>query len=213
MRAGLWRGPSEKAADCNPEGVSPQNPPDQLWEGDLPPQTPRVNVCRSGPRAVGFVWVTRCLLTWALGPWPPPSCCTLLAGRASGHFWRMGHVASARSWSGSNQTRYWPERDRARSCAAQTQGPGTDRQTPLALRGQTLTRDREERVSQSGRCGASPRLLAYLGVVVGPRRGVGGARVGRELHDGHAGVVDGGVGEPRAVRRPPVCNVRLQDLL
>lgn len=132
MRAGLWRGPSEKAANCNPEGVSLQNPPGQLWEGDLPPQTPRVSVCRSGPRAVGFVWVTRCLLTWALGPWPPPSCCTLLAGRASGHFWRMGHVASARSWSGSNQTRYWPERDRARSCAAQTQGPGTDRQTPLA---------------------------------------------------------------------------------
>lgn len=43
--------------------------------------------------------------------------------------------------------------------------------------------------------------------------GVGGACVGWELHDGHAGVIDGGIGKPRAIWRPPVGNVRLQNLL
>lgn len=56
-------------------------------------------------------------------------------------------------------------------------------------------------------------LLAYLGVVVGLHRGVHGACVGRELHDGHAGVIDGGIGEPRTIRRPPVGDVGLQNLL
>ena len=60
---------------------------------------------------------------------------------------------------------------------------------------------------------AEGRGGAYLGVVVGLHGGVHGARVGRELHDGYAGVVDGGVGEPRAVRGPPVRDVGLQDLL
>lgn len=189
-----------------PRGHSAPDPTRPAPQGRPPAPDPRESV--SAARAPGLCGVfrgTRCPLTWALGPWPPPSCCTLLAGRASGHFWRTGHVASARSWSGSirhatgqNVTEHGAAQPRPRARGQ------TDR--PLwPLRGQTLTGDEEERVS--------PRLLAYLGVVVGPRRGVGGARVGRELHDGHAGVVDGGVGEPRAVRRPPVRDVRLQNLL
>lgn len=55
--------------------------------------------------------------------------------------------------------------------------------------------------------------VAYLGVVVGLHCGVDGASVGWELHDGHTGVVDGGVGEPRAVWRPPMGDVGLQNLL
>lgn len=58
-----------------------------------------------------------------------------------------------------------------------------------------------------------PSAAAYLGVVVGLHRRVDGAGVGGELHDRHAGVVDGGVGEPSAVRRPPVGDIGLQDLL
>lgn len=58
-----------------------------------------------------------------------------------------------------------------------------------------------------------PWRLAYLGVVVKLPGGVHGTRVGWELHDGYARVIDGGIGEPRAVRRPPVGDVGLQDLL
>lgn len=58
-----------------------------------------------------------------------------------------------------------------------------------------------------------PLPLAYLRVVVGLHSGVDGAGVGWELHDRHAGVVDGGVGEPRAIWGPPVGDVSLQNLL
>lgn len=56
-------------------------------------------------------------------------------------------------------------------------------------------------------------FLAYLGVVIGLHRGVDGACVGWEVHDGHTGVIDGGVGESRTIWRPPVGNVSLQNLL
>lgn len=55
--------------------------------------------------------------------------------------------------------------------------------------------------------------FAYLGIVVRLHGGVDGAGVSWELHEGDTGIIDGGVGESRAVRRPPMCDVCLQNLL
>lgn len=85
--------------------------------------------------------------------------------------------------------------------------------TALVLTCLVITDMRSAGWGAEGQGTVSPLLPAYLGVVVRLHGGVHGARVGRELHDGHAGVVDGGVGKPRAIRRPPVSDVGLQNLL
>ena len=54
---------------------------------------------------------------------------------------------------------------------------------------------------------------ACLGVVVLHAVGVGAPGEDGDLHLGHQGVVDGGVRQPESVRRPPVGDVGLEDLL